>query len=426
MIAPLLAFAAFVALAVPIGFALGGGAAIGLWLMEGVPLDIVASRTFGAIDSFTFLAIPFFILAGELMETGGISRRLIVFASSMVGHIKGGLGNVVVLAMMLFSGISGSTNADAAAVGSVMIPSMKERGYSGARAGAIVAAAAGMGILVPPCLTMVVYGSVTNTSVAALFAAGFLPAFAMAGALLVHLRLQGGDGAVPEPRVSWRGRGRALVDALWALLLPAIIFGGILGGIFTPTEAAVVAAAYAMLAGGLLYREITLAFFWRALVRTGVTTGAVMLMVAGANILAWLMTVEQVPQSLAALIAAVGGGKLGFMLFSVVVFLVIFALLDGIPGMLMLVPVFVPIARELGIDLLHYGIVMTSVMGIALFMPPIGVGLYIVLGMSGASLGEMSRHLLPYLATMLLVTLLIAFVPALVFLLPDVLGLHGQ
>ena len=210
------------------------------------------------------------------------------------------------------------------------------------------------------------------------------------------------------------------------MLLPAIIFGGILGGIFTPTEAAVVAAAYAMLAGGLLYREITLAFFWRALVRTGVTTGAVMLMVAGANILAWLMTVEQVPQSLAALIAAVGGGKLGFMLFSVVVFLVIFALLDGIPGMLMLVPVFVPIARELGIDLLHYGIVMTSVMGIALFMPPIGVGLYIVLGMSGASLGEMSRHLLPYLATMLLVTLLIAFVPALVFLLPDVLGLHGQ
>ncbi len=426
MIAPLLAFAAFVALAVPIGFALGGGAAIGLWLMEGVPLDIVASRTFGAMDSFTFLAIPFFILAGELMETGGISRRLIVFASSMVGHIKGGLGNVVVLAMMLFSGISGSTNADAAAVGSVMIPSMKERGYSGARAGAIVAAAAGMGILVPPCLTMVVYGSVTNTSVAALFAAGFLPAFAMAGALLVHLRLQGGDGAVPEPRVSWAGRGRALLDAGWALLLPAIIFGGILGGIFTPTEAAVVAAVYAMLAGGLLYREITLAFFWRALVRTGVTTGAVMLMVAGANILAWLMTVEQVPQSLAQLIAAVGGGKLGFMVFSVVVFLVIFALLDGIPGMLMLVPVFVPIARELGIDLLHYGIVMTSVMGIALFMPPIGVGLYIVLGMTGASLGDISRHLLPYLGTMLLVTLLIAFFPALVFLLPDMLGLHGQ
>ena len=324
MIAPLLAFAAFVALAVPIGFALGGGAAIGLWLMEGVPLDIVASRTFGAMDSFTFLAIPFFILAGELMETGGISRRLIVFASAMVGHIKGGLGNVVVLAMMLFSGISGSTNADAAAVGSVMIPSMKERGYSGARAGAVVA------------------------------------------------------------------------------------------------------AVYAMLAGGLLYREITLAFFWRALVRTGVTTGAVMLMVAGANILAWLMTVEQVPQSLAQLIASVGGGKLGFMLFSIVVFLVIFALLDGIPGMLMLVPVFVPIARELGIDLLHYGIVMTSVMGIALFMPPIGVGLYIVLGMAGASLGDISRHLLPYLGTMLLVTLLIAFIPALVFLLPDLLGLHGQ
>lgn len=424
MTAALLAFAAFVALAVPIGFALGGAAAVGLWLMEGVPLDIVASRTFGAIDSFTFLAIPFFILAGELMETGGISRRLIAVASSLVGHVRGGLGNVVVLSMMLFSGISGSTNADAAAVGSVMIPSMRERGYSGARAGAIVAAAAGMGILVPPCLTMVVYGSVTNTSIAALFAAGLLPAIAMAAALALHIRLQ--EEVAPEPRLPWRERGRALLGAFWALLLPFIIFGGILGGIFTPTEAAVVAVAYAMIAGGLLYREMSLAFLWRALVRTGVTSGAVMLMVAGANILAWLMTVEQVPQSLAQLIAAVGGGRVGFMLFSIVVFLVLFALLDGIPGMLMLMPVFVPIARELGIDLLHYGIVMTTVMGIALFLPPIGVGLYIVLGLSGATLGELSKHLLPYLFTMLVVAVLIAFVPQLVFVLPDLLGLHGR
>jgi C4-dicarboxylate transporter DctM subunit len=425
MTVPITLFLLFVAAGVPIAFALGGAATAGLWLMDGVPLEIVASRSFGAMDSFTFLAIPFFILAGELMETGGISRRLITFATTLVGHVRGGLGNVVVVAMMLFSGISGSTNADAAAVGSVMIPSMREQGYSGARAGAIVAAAAGMGILVPPCLTMVVYGSVTNTSVAALFAAGFLPAFAMAAALMLHLRLdERRAGLRPAPRVSWRGRFRALLDAGWALLLPVIIFGGILGGVFTPTEAAVVAAVYAALAGALLYREITPGFMLRALVRTGVTTGAVMLMIAGANILAWLMTVEQVPQTLAHAIQAMGGGQVTFMVLSILVFLVLFALLDGIPGMLMLIPVFVPIARELGIDLLHYGVVMTAVMGIALFLPPVGVGLYIVLGISGTSLPELSRHLLPYLATMLAVALVIAFVPAIVHAVPVALGLH--
>ncbi|WP_159346268.1 TRAP transporter large permease [Roseomonas harenae] len=426
MTAVLTFFLVFVVIGTPIAFALGGAAAIGLWLMEGVPLDIVASRTFGAIDSFTYLAIPFFILAGELMETGGISRRLITFATAMVGHVRGGLSNVVVMAMMLFSGISGSTNADAAAVGAVMIPSMRERGYSGARAGAIVAAAAGMGILVPPCLTMVVYGSITNTSVAALFAAGFLPAFIMAGALMLHLRIdERRSGLQPEPRMPWRERFRTFLSAGWALLLPVIIFGGILGGLFTPTEAAVVAVAYATIAGTVLYREITPTFFARALVRSGVATGAVMLMIAGANVLAWLMTVEQVPQALASLIASVGGGRVMFMILSILVFLVLFALLDGIPGMLMLIPVFVPIARELGIDLLHYGTVMTAVMGIALFTPPLGVGLYIILGISGATLPDLTRHLWPYLATMLAVALLIAFVPIVVYALPAALGLHS-
>lgn len=425
MTASLAAFIAVIALGVPIAFALGGAAVIGLMLMDGVPLNVVATRTFGAIDSFTLLAIPFFILAGELMETGGISQRLMTLARVLVGHVRGGLGNVVIVGMVFFSGISGSTQADAAAVGSVMIPSMKRHGYSAARAAAIVAAAAGMGILVPPCLTMVVYGSVTNTSIGALFAAGFVPAALMAMALMAHQMIDARRaGLVPEERASWAERGRAFLAALWALLTPVIIFGGILGGVFTPTEAAVVAAVYALVVGVFIYREIKPAFLYRALVRTGVTSGIVMLMIAGANIFAWLLTVEQVPQTLAKLLQAAGGGQTLFLFLSVIVFLVLFALLDGLPGMLMITPVFVPLAQQLGVDLLHYGIVMTTVMGISLFLPPFGVGLFIVLGIAGTSVRAVTVHLLPYLATMFAVALLIAFVPWITHVVPVSLGLY--
>ena len=425
MTGALLAFFAFIALGVPIAFALGTAAAVGLMMMEGAPLAIIASRTFGAVDSFTLLAIPFFILAGELMETGGISQRLIGLARVLVGHVRGGLGNVTIVGTVLFSGISGSTQADAAAVGSLMIPSMKRHGYGAARAGAIVAASAGMGILVPPCLTMVVYGSITNVSIGALFAAGFLPALFMAVALAAQQMISARRaGLEPEARASWAERGRAFLSASWALLMPVIIFGGILGGVFTPTEAAVVAAVYAMLAGGLIYREITWAFLYGALVRTGLVTGVVMLMIAGANILSWLMTVERVPHAMAGFIQQIGGGQSVFILLSVVAFLVLFALLDGLPGMLMITPVFVPLAQQLGVDLLHYGIIMTAVMGIALFLPPLGVGLFIVLGIAGCTLREITRELVPYIVTMLAVALVIAYVPAITFAVPEALGLY--
>jgi C4-dicarboxylate transporter DctM subunit len=418
-------FVAFIVIGVPIAFALGAAALVGLWLYEGAPLRIVASRVFGGIDNFSLLAIPFFILAGELMETGGISQRLVTLARVLVGHIRGGLGNVVMIAMLFFSGISGSTNADAAAIGSVMIPPMKRQGYSGAHAGAIVAAAAGMGILVPPCLTMVVYGSITNTSIATLFAAGFLPAFIMTAALMIHLRFDAKRlGLKPDPRAPWSERRKAFAAASWALLMPVIIFGGILGGVFTPTEAAVVAVIYAIIVGMAIYREISLAYLVRAFVRTGVTSGIVMLLIGSANIFAWLMTVNGVPATIAAWIQAMGGGKAVFLIMSIVVFLPLFALLDGLPGMLMIMPVFVPIAQQLGIDLIHYGILMTTVMGVALFLPPFGVGLYIVLGLSGATIGATSRYLLPYLATMMLVAVLIAFVPWIVYLVPYVFKMY--
>jgi C4-dicarboxylate transporter DctM subunit len=258
-----------------------------------------------------------------------------------------------------------------------------------------------------------------------LFAAGFLPAFIMTAALMIHLRIDAKRlGLTPDPRIPWRERTKAVREASWALLLPIIIFGGILGGIFTPTEAAVVAVIYAIIIGMMVYREVTLRFLARSLVRTGVTSGIVMLLIGGANIFAWLMTVSGVPAALAEAIQSVGGGKTVFLLMSIVVFLPLFALLDGLPGMLMIMPVFVPIAQRLGVDLVHYGILMTAVMGIALFLPPVGVGLYIVLGLSGATLGEISRYLFPYLVTMTAVAVIVAFVPWIVYLAPYVFGLY--
>ncbi len=419
----LVTFALLVTLSMPVAFALGLTSLIGLLIKGTVPLVVIPSKIYGGVDSFTLLAIPFFILAGDLMDTGGISRRLVNLARVMVGHVRGGLGMVVVVGEIFFSGISGSTTADAAAIGSIMIPTMTRVGYTPERAAAIVCAASGMGILVPPCLTMVVYGSLTGVSIAALFAAGFLPAAVMAVALMVQLYIQARrDGLPREPRAGWSDLLRAVREAGLALMMPVIIFGGILGGAFTPTEAAVVAVAYGFVVGVFVYREVTWRDVGRILARTGLISGSVMLLIGTANIFAWLLTVQQLPQSIAGWMQSLGHGRALFLFLSIVVFLFLFSLLDGLPALLMVIPIFVPIGTQLGIDPLHYGIIMTAVTGIALFMPPVGVGLYVAANIAETTVSRAGRVLLPYLATMLLATLIIAYVPWITHVVPRLLG----
>jgi C4-dicarboxylate transporter DctM subunit len=419
----LLGFAALVATGVPVAFALGAAGAAGLLIDGKLSLLVVASRVFGSIDNFTLLAIPFFILAGDLFDTGGIARRLMRLAQALVGHWRGGLGGTVVIGEIFFSGISGSTTADTAAIGSVMIPTMTRTGYTPAQAAAIVCAAAGMGILVPPCLTMVIYGGMTSTSIAALFAAGFLPAAVMAAGLLGQIHWDARRRMLERPpRASLTEIWQALRDAGFALLMPVIIFGGILGGAFTPTEAAVVAAVYGMVVGRFIYRELTWRDIWASLVRTGVISGSVMLLLATAGIFGWLLTILQLPQQAAAWFGAVAQGKTLFLALTLVFFVLLFALLDGLPAMIMVLPVFLPVLVRLGVDTLHFGIVITALMGIALFMPPVGVGLYVAAGIAGAAPTAVGAQLLPYLATMFVVVLLITFVPWLVLIVPQLLG----
>ena len=420
----IISFFIFLLFSIPVAFSLGAASVFGILVQNQIPLTAIPAKIYGGMDSFTLLAIPFFILAGDLMDTGGIALRLINLANALVGHLRGGLGMVVVVGEIFFSGISGSTTADAAAMGSIMIPSLTKSGYKPERAAAIVCAASGMGILVPPCLVMVIYGAMTNTSIAALFAAGFLPAFLMALALIVQLYFQATkEGIQTIPWVPWNQKWFALKGASWALLMPIIIFGGILGGVFTPTEAAVVAVIYGLIAGKYIYQEMHWKDIATIFARSGRTTGIVMFMVATANIFAWLLTLAQLPKIVIEFITSFAGGKFLFLLCSNLAFILFGALLDGLPAMLMLIPFFFPIAMKVGVDPIHFGIIVTANMGLALFLPPAGVGLFVTSGIARTSIAQVTKPLIPYLITIFIVTMIITYIPSIVMIVPKILGL---
>jgi C4-dicarboxylate transporter DctM subunit len=414
-----IAFISLVAVNVPIAFSMGLASVFGLLLKGDIPLIIVPQKIFTGSDSFPLLAIPFFILAGALMDTGGISIRLVNLARALVGHFRNGLGMVSIVSEIFFSGISGSTAADTAAIGSLMIPAMKQSGYTPAQATAIVCAACGMGILVPPCIAMVVYGGIANVSIGALFAGGFLPALAMALALMIQLNIQARRAGVPPGK--WEGirpLTKAFKESLLALLMPVIIFGGILGGICTPTEAAVLAVVYGLVISTLVYREINLGKLADILLETGMVTGKVMIMVGMASAFAWILSREQVPQALANFIFSIGGGKVFFLFLINIAFLFIGAVLEGVPALIMTVPILLPIATQLGVDPVHFGIVLIANMGIGLFLPPVGLGVFIGCSIARITVAEVVRPLFPYLLVNFAVVLLITYWPWLTLVIP--------
>lgn len=411
---------------VPIVFTLGAAAVLSL-LWEGqIPLLVAPQRIFTGVDSFPLLAIPLFILAGELMEHSGISARLVGLAQVLVGWLRGGIGMSVVVAEIFFSGISGSTVADTSALGTSMIPAMRRAGYSGPQAAAIVSAASGMGILIPPCINMVVYGIMAHVSIAALFAAGFLPAFVMAAALMLQLYFQArrDPHLVLIVRPTGRMVASALAQASVPLLMPVIIFGGILSGVFTATEAGAVAVVYGLLVGIVIYRAINLSRLYAILLETVRVSGQIMLLIGVASLFAWILSSQQVPQALARAIQSVASGPVLFLLLTVVVMLLLGAVLDGLPAMIMLVPVLLPMALQFNIDPMHFGIVIIAVIGVGLFLPPIGLGLIVAAAIAKVSIGEVSKPLMPYLATMLATVLVITFWPELTLIVPRLLGLR--
>ena len=415
-------FGVLVMAAVPIGFALAIAAVVAIVVAD-LPLVIIPQQIVAGMDSFPMLAVPLFILAGFLMDVGGISRRLVTLARTLVGHLPGGLGQVVVMAEMFFSGVSGSTSADAAAIGGIMVPQLTANGYSRARATAIVSAACGMGILIPPAIVMVVYGVIGNVSIGALFVASIAPALLVAVGLMTQIGWQARrEGWPAAERASWAEVRHAALDAALPLFMIVVILGGIRFGIFTPTEAAAVAVAYSLFLAGPVYRSLTAVELWRKIVQTAMVSGMVLFVVGAARLLGWVLAIMQAPQSLAASLVAMGGGQTGFLMLVILIFLLLGAILECVPAVVLLTPILLPLARELGIDPVHFGVVIVATQGISVFLPPVGVSLLVACSVGGVEPAEVARPLWPYLALMLALTVVIALVPGVVLWLPGVLG----
>jgi C4-dicarboxylate transporter DctM subunit len=414
------------ALGLPLAFTLVLTSATYLVGIGGVSLTILPIKLLGGVDSFVLLAIPLFILAGALMESGAISERIVDLAMAIVGRVRGGLAMVVVVAEVLFSGISGSTAADVSAISSLLVPSMKKAGYSGAEAVSVVSAASAMGILVPPCLTMVVLGSLVNLSIVTLFLAGFLPAFLLAAMLLVLIAVRARRQGWPvAERASSADLGRAARRAVVPLGLPILLFGGIFTGITTVTEAALVAVMYALVVG-VATGGIGRANLVRLLERSGVVTATTLWVLAAASAFAWILVREWVPQTLGEWITGLGASRALFLALTLFVFVVIGALLEGLPALLIFGPILFPISRAVGVDPVHYGIVIVAAMGIAFFLPPVGVGLSIASGIARVDVDEVSRAYWPYLVVLLVGLALIAALPGLTLALPRaILGYRG-
>ncbi|HEY8652033.1 MAG TPA: TRAP transporter large permease [Dermatophilaceae bacterium] len=411
----------FVLAGAPIVAALGGVGAID-GLAQGLPMGNIAQAMYQGVDSFTLLAIPLFILAGEILFRSGAATRLVDFVNLLVGRVPGGLGVSAVGSTMIFSGLSGSVNADAAAISSAMLPSMTKAGYRKEWSSAIIAAASGTGILIPPSITIIVLATVANLSVTRLFLAASLPALLVGVTkMLIIMYRARTEPAVEKVEFSVRALGSAFVWAIPALGAPLIILGGIFLGIFTATESAAVAVAYVFVIA-LFQRTIPWKDWVGILFKSGRTSAIVLSLVGVAQVLGYMLAYDQVQVQVAEFASALTGNKLVFTAFIIIVFWLLGALLDGIPALILLVPLFLPIAETAGFSDIHFSILAIAIVGISLVTPPIGTACFIVTGVAGIKMVKLVRPMLPFMAVMFATILVLAFVPAFSEWLPSVVG----
>ncbi len=413
-------------LSVPVGIALGIAAMAGLLYSSPEFLIVLPQKFLAGLDSFPLLAIPLLVLAGTLMADGGMARRIIDMAMVFVGRIPGGLALMVIFSTLFFSGISGSPSANTAAIGSVALPAMERKKYPRAYATAVFAAAGGVSTLVPPAIDLIIIGVVSGMSIGALFAAGILPAAVNGLALMGLAYFFALKMDLPlEPPMPWVEKLRIIKAGLLPLLMVVIILGGIYGGVFTPTEASAVAVVYGFCVSYFIYRELQPEDIPRVLLKTASLTGVVMLVLATASMMSFVLAFERIPHLLAQLITDYAYNWVVFILFVHVVFLILGMVMDALPPIIILMPILVPVAEEFGMDPVHFGILIAANVGIGMISPPVGICLYVACGISKTSIEEVVPRLIPFLLILLGTLMIITFFPSITLFLPRLLGFVG-
>jgi C4-dicarboxylate transporter DctM subunit len=407
-------FVVLVAIGVPISFVLGIASLAAMYFVADYPMQVIVQRMFTGVDSFPLMAIPFFMLAGSLMEKGGITSRIIRFALSLVGRLKGALAHVVAIAGVIMGGISGSGVADTAAIGTIMVPEMSRRGYHLPFSTAAVAASGSIGVIIPPSITMILYGVSSGSSIGDLFIAGFLPGILIAaGFMLVSHFIAKKRGYPTEPPMTGAQRWISFKESIWALLMPVIIIVGIRMGVFTPTEGGVVAAVYAIVIGKFVYKELKWKDFPGILSDATANTAVISYLIATASLFGWLLASEQIPQQVSETILGLTTNKYAILLLINLLLLVVGMFLDSGPAIILLVPVLVPVAQSLGVNLTQFGLLMVINLAIGLLTPPVGTALYVASNISKISLARLSVAILPFIGVMLAVLMMVTYIPQL-------------
>ena len=423
-----ISFAVLLLIGAPIAVCLGVSSVISMIIQgAGRPLETVMSslpQLFSSSTSkFVLLAIPFFILAGNIMDKAQISKRLIRLAETCVGHLRGGMAIVCVIVACFFAAISGSGPATVAALGLVMIPGMIRSGYSPSFSAALMGCAGAIGVIIPPSITFVVYGSIADTSIGDLFKAGVVPGLIMGAALIIAALIIGRKLQLESlPKASWHDRWVAFKDAFWGLLMPVIILGGIYGGIFTPTEAAAVAVAYGLIVGLFVYRDLKAKDLYRIFGSAALTTATIMVILGTATTFGRILTLERIPTMIADFFESVAKGPIMLLILINILLLIVGCFMETNAAIIILAPIFLPIVESMGINPVHFGIVMVVNLAIGFVTPPLGVNLFVSCNVANAKLEEICKGILPILGVMILDLLLITYIEPLSMFLPALLG----
>lgn len=404
-------FVILLILGVPIGFVLALSS-IGAIIFLDFPLVLIAQRFFTAIDSFSFLAIPLFMLAGSIMGHGGIVRRIIDFALSIFGNVKGALAHVVAMSGIVMGGISGSAVADTAALGSVMVPEMKKRKYDLGFSAALVAASGSLALILPPSIALIIYGVTTQTSIGDLFMAGLIPGLGIGLIFIVYSYFVAKKNDYPvEGKVSFSGVWTSFKGAFWALIMPVIIIVGIRGGMFTATEGGAIISVYAYIISAFIYKEIKFRDLPKIFYDAAISTAVICTIIAGASLFGWLLSNQQIPQQIANSLMSITDNPILLLLIINVLLLVVGMFLDSGPAIMLLAPILAPVAQSLGVDMVQFGIIMVINLTIGLLTPPVGTAMFVSSKVSGVPILKLSRSLIPFLLIMITVLLLVTFIP---------------